>query len=79
MGLTEDQPATECTVDSDLSKIYLSGDIIYLMEDWGMKSAAYYCIDTFLSDILFIWQVLREQMTLDKSEPTVFGVTIAAR
>ena len=30
-----------------------------------------YCIDTFLSEIGLIRQVLREQMTLDKSEPTV--------
>ena len=38
-------------------------------EDWGTKSAAYYCIDTFLSNIWFIRQVLREQTTSDKSEP----------
>ena len=25
--------------------------LIYLTEDWGTKSAAYYCMDTFLSDI----------------------------
>ena len=39
------------TMGSDLSDIYLSGDLIYPMEDWGTKCAAYYCIDTFLSDI----------------------------
>ena len=59
------------TMGSDLYDIYLSGDLIYLMEDWETKCAAYYCIDTFLSDILFIRQVLREQMLSDKSEPTV--------
>ena len=35
------------TVGSDSSDIYLSGNLIYLTEDWGTKSAAYYCIDTF--------------------------------
>ena len=39
------------TVGSDLSDIYLSGNLIYPTEDWGTKCAAYYCIDTFLSDI----------------------------
>ena len=34
------------TVGSDLSDIYLSRNLIYPMEDWGTKSAAYYCIDT---------------------------------
>ena len=33
------------TVGSDLSDNYLSGNL----EDWGTKSAAYYCIDTFYS------------------------------
>ena len=31
---------------SDLSDIYIPGNLIYPMEDWGMKSDAYYCIDT---------------------------------
>ena len=35
------------TVGFDLSDIYLSGNLIYPTEDWGTKSAAYYCIDTF--------------------------------
>ena len=35
------------SMGSDMSDIYLSGNLLYLTEDWGMKSAAYYCIDTF--------------------------------
>ena len=66
------------TVGSDSSDIYLSGNLIYPTEDWGTKSAAYYCIDTFLSNVWFIQQVLREQMTSDKSEPTVCGPGEAA-
>ena len=26
-------------------------NLIYSMEDWGTKNAAYYCIDSFLPDI----------------------------
>ena len=33
----------------DLSNIHLSGNLVLPMEDWEVKSAAYYCIDTFLS------------------------------
>ena len=36
-------------VGSDLSDIYLSGNLIYPTEDWRPKSAAYYCIDTCYS------------------------------
>ena len=39
------------TVGSDLSDIYLFKNLIYPTEDWRTKSAAYYCIDTFLFDI----------------------------
>ena len=39
------------TVGSDLSDIYLSGNMIYPTEDWGMKSAAYYCIRRHGSDV----------------------------
>ena len=42
---------------------------IYLAEDWGTKSAAYYCIDTFFIQHL-IYPTSFEQMMLDKSEPT---------
>ena len=43
------------TVGSDLSDIYLSGNLIYLTEDWGRKvlhTIVY--VDTFLFDIRFI-------------------------
>ena len=39
------------TVGYDLPDINLARNIIYPTEDWGTKCAAYYCIDTFLSDI----------------------------
>ena len=39
------------------------------------RSATFNFIDTFSCDIWYIWQVLREQMTSDKSEPTVLFVT----
>ena len=74
-GLWVLQPNLLRTVGSDLSDNYLSRNLIYLTEDWGTKSAAYYCIDAFLSNIWFIWQVLREQMTSDTSEPTVHRST----
>ena len=35
------------TVGSNLSDIYLYRNLNYPTEDWGMKCAAYYCIDTF--------------------------------
>ena len=39
------------TLGSDLSNIHSSKSLIYPTKDWGTKRAAYYCMDTFLSDV----------------------------
>ena len=50
---------------------YLSGNLTYSMGHWGTKKCCILLYRWFSSIIWFIRQVLREQMTLDKSVPTV--------
>ena len=48
-------------VGSDLSDIYLSGNLIYPTEDWGTKSAAYYCIDTSAPQVVSPLDLIRPE------------------